>query len=402
MKYLLVLCDGMADFPVPELDGKTSMAVASKPTMDKMSETAIIGTVKTVPDSLKPGSDTANLSALGYDAEKCYTGRSPLEALSLGIDLSDSDIAIRCNLVTLSDDEPFEEKTMIDYSAGEISTAESKQLIESLQENLGNELLHFYNGISYRHCLVLKNSKVGTELTPPHDISKQKIAKYLPQGINGERFVELYKEAQQILSNHLVNQQRIKNGKRPANSIWLWGEGTKPQLQNFHDYRNLNGSMISAVDLLKGIAIGAGMSSIDVEGATGTVRTNFDGKAQAAINEFEKGQDFVFVHLEAPDECGHQGDVHGKVKAIELIDSKILKPIVQHMTQNGESLRVLVMPDHYTPLTTLTHDRTPVPFLMWQNDKKLGDGGVFTENGAAFSTTKIDYAPDLMKMFVEK
>ncbi|MDD4839578.1 MAG: cofactor-independent phosphoglycerate mutase [Clostridia bacterium] len=401
MKYILVLCDGMADFPVPALNGSTPMTIAKKPYMDMMSKTGLIGRVKTVPDSLKPGSDTANLSAIGYDAEKCYTGRSPLEALSLGIDMQDSDIAIRCNTVTLSDDEPFENKVMVDYSAGEITTKESRELMLALQKELGDNMLHFYGGISYRHCLIVANGKLDTILTPPHDISKQVITNYLPQNGYGEKFVELYNKSQKILKNHPVNLKRIAEGKNPANCIWLWGQGTKPLLESFDSLYGKKGAVISAVDLLKGIAIGASMQSIDVEGATGTLDTNFDGKAQAAIEALEGDRDFVFVHLEAPDECGHQGDVDGKIKSIELIDQKIIASIFNHFKANGEPFKMLVMPDHYTPLVTLTHDRTPVPFLLYSSEQALSKGGKFTEAGAEESGVYFDYAPNLTKLFLD-
>lgn len=402
MKNLLILCDGMADFQVPELNGQTPMMKAEKPTMDTLAKKSLIGIVKTVPDSLPPGSDTANLSTLGYDAEKCYTGRSPIEALSLGITLSESDIAMRCNFVTLSDEEPFENKTMVDYSAGELSTEESKVLIEEINAKFGDEKFSFYPGTSYRNCLVIKNEKCGTDLTPPHDISKKKIGEFLPKGNFGQKFIDFYKQIFELLKNHPINVDRKKRGKNPANCIWLWGEGTKPNLQDYKSLYHKNGAVISAVDLIKGLAIGANLQSIDVEGVNGTLHTNFEGKAEAAINAFEQGKDFVFVHLEAPDECGHQGDVFGKVKAIELIDKKILKPILSYLESSEEIFKILIMPDHYTPLTTLTHDRTPVPFLMYQNNKQLGKGGIFTEIGAKESKYQIDYAPDLIKMFFEE
>lgn len=401
MKYILVLCDGMADFPIPALNGSTTMTIARKPYMDMMSQSGLIGRVKTVPDSLSPGSDTANLSALGYDAEKCYTGRSPLEALSLGIDMADDDIAIRCNTVTLSDEEQFEQKTMVDYSAGEISTAESRELIAAVQDAFGNELLQFYAGVSYRHCLIVHNGKTDTQFTPPHDISKQKITDYLPKGGYGEMFVELYKKSYELLMAHPINQKRIADGKRPANCIWLWGQGKKTALQPFESLYGKKGAVISAVDLLKGIAIGAKMKSIDVEGATGTLYTNFAGKAQAAIDALEDDRDFAFIHLEAPDECGHQGDIAGKIKSLELIDQKIIKPIVDNFTQKNQPFKMLVMPDHYTPIVTMTHDRTPVPFLLYSSVESLGKGGLFTEAGAEATGVYFDYAPNLTKVFLD-
>jgi 2,3-bisphosphoglycerate-independent phosphoglycerate mutase len=401
MKYIQVLCDGMADFPIAKLNGLTPIAVAKKPYMDMLSKTALIGRVKTVPDDLEPGSDTANLSALGYDAKRCYTGRSPLEALSLGIDMQPTDIAIRCNLVTLSDDEPFEQKIMLDYSSGEISTAEARVLISEIQNKLGTDALHFYGGVSYRHCLIVNNGNLDTVLTAPHDISNQKIQNYLPKNGYGEQFIELYKKSQEILAKHPVNLKRIEDGKRPANCIWLWGQGTKPKIEPFEKLFGKKGAAISAVDLIKGIAIGAEMTPINVEGATGTLYTNFTGKAQAAISALDDGFDFVFIHLEAPDECGHQGNIDGKIKAIELIDQKIIKPIYDYFTAKNEPFKMLVMPDHYTPISTLKHDRTPVPFLLFSSEKALGSGGVFSEVGAEAADVYFDRASDLTNLFLD-
>lgn len=381
MKYVLVLCDGMADFKVDKLGGKTPLEAAYTPNIDALAKTSLQGRVDTVPQGMKPGSDVANLSALGYDAKACYTGRSPLEALSLGIDMKDGDVALRCNLVTLSDEEPYEAKTMVDYSAGEISSAEAAELIKAVQEKLGNDLLKFYSGVSYRHCLILKNGKTDSALTPPHDISGRPIKDYLPKGDNSELYLSLMKESQQILINHPVNLKRKAAGKNTANSIWLWGQGTRPKLENFENRYGLKGAMISAVDLLKGIAIGSGMESIDVEGATGTIDTNFDGKAQAAIKALNSGNDFCFVHLEAPDECGHQGDTEGKKRSIELIDEKIIGALLKAF--KGSDFAMLVMPDHFTPLKTRTHDGTPVPFMMYSSKEKLGEHDLFNEDSAS-------------------
>lgn len=378
MKYVLVLCDGMADFKIDKLGGKTPLEAAYKPNIDIMAKTALIGRVDTVPKGMKPGSDVANLSALGYDAKACYTGRSPLEALSLGIDMQKGDVALRCNVVTLSDDEPYEAKIMIDYSSGEISTAEAAELIKAVEEKLGNDLLKFYAGVSYRHCLICKNGLTNSELTPPHDITNKPIKDYLPKGDNAKLYLDLMKKSEDILKNHPVNLKRIAEGKNPATSIWLWGQGTRPKLENFKQRYGIDGAMISAVDLLKGIAIGGGMKSIDVEGATGTIDTNFDGKAAAAIKTLAEESDFCFIHLEAPDECGHQGDVDGKKRSIELIDEKIIGTILKAF--KGSDLAMLVMPDHFTPISTRTHDGTPVPFLMYSSKEKLGNHETFNED----------------------
>ncbi len=376
MKYILVLCDGMADFKIDALGGKTPLEAAKKPNIDFMAKTAMQGFVKTVPDGMKPGSDVANLSALGYDAKACYTGRSPLEALSLGIDLQPTDVALRCNLVTLSDDEPYEAKTMIDYSSGEITTAESELLMKSVAQSLNDNTFEFYPGVSYRHCLVCHNGRTDSDLTPPHDITGKKIADYLPKGYNADVYLSLMKKSAEILKSHPVNLERKRQGKRTADSIWLWGQGTKPRLQNFTERYGIKGAMISAVDLLKGIAVGSGMQSIDVEGATGTIDTNFDGKAKAALDAL-KDNDFCFIHLEAPDECGHQKDAKGKTRSIELIDEKIIGAIIKGL--NGSPFKMLVMPDHFTPIATGTHDATPVPFLMYSSTKELGKGETFNE-----------------------
>ena len=376
MKYILVLCDGMADFKIDALGGKTPLEAAKKPNIDFMAKTAMQGFVKTVPDGMKPGSDVANLSALGYDAKACYTGRSPLEALSLGIDLQPTDVALRCNLVTLSDDEPYEAKTMIDYSSGEITTAESELLMKSVAQSLNDNTFEFYPGVSYRHCLVCHNGRTDSDLTPPHDITGKKIADYLPKGYNADVYLSLMKKSAEILKSHPVNLERKRQGKRTADSIWLWGQGTKPRLQSFYERYGIKGAMISAVDLLKGIAVGSGMQSIDVEGATGTIDTNFDGKAKAALDAL-KDNDFCFIHLEAPDECGHQKDAKGKTRSIELIDEKIIGAIIKGL--NGSPFKMLVMPDHFTPIATGTHDATPVPFLMYSSTKELGKGETFNE-----------------------
>ena len=387
MKYALILGDGMADYPVPALNGKTPLEVARKPYMDMLAATGKIGLVKTVPDGFKPGSDVANLGAMGYDAAKCYTGRSPLEALSIGIDMKDDDIAVRTNLVTLGDEEPFENKTMLDYSSGEITTEESRELIRFLQENVGSDEFSFHAGVSYRHCLIIAHGSADMKLTPPHDISGKRIGEYLPAGAYADKLTALTKQSYELLKDHPINKKRVLSGKNPANSVWFWGQGTKPALDDFRSRYGLKGGMVSAVDLLKGIAIGAGMKSVDVEGATGTLSTNFAGKAQAAIDMLSSGTDFVFVHLEAPDECGHQGDLAGKIKAIELIDEKILGPIYERLKSSGEDFALLVMPDHFTPVSILTHSREPVPFLMYSSKAALGNGKAAynertaTENG---------------------
>lgn len=399
MKYALILGDGMADYPIPALGGKTPLAVADKPYMNLLAETGEIGLVKTVPDGYKPGSDVANLGALGYDATKCYTGRSPLEALSIGIDMKSDDVAVRTNLVTLGDEADFADKTMVDYSAGEITTDEARELIEFLQEKLGDDKYSFHAGVSYRHCLIIAHGSVNMQLTPPHDISGKKIGAYLPAGDGSGELAELIRRSNELLSSHPVNLVRKAAGKNPANSIWFWGQGTRPALENFRERYGLSGGMVSAVDLLKGIAIGAGMKSVDVEGATGTLSTNFEGKAKAATELLDNGCDFVFVHLEAPDECGHQGDLEGKIKAIELVDKKILGPVYEHLKASGEDFAIMVMPDHFTPVSILTHSREPVPYLMYSSKRALSAGGDYNEKAAAESGIYYDKPWELTNKF---
>lgn len=400
MKYALILGDGMGDYPVPALGGRTPLEVADKPCMNELAVTGRVGLVKTVPDGFKPGSDVANLGALGYDAAKCYTGRSPLEALSIGIDMKPDDVAVRTNLVTLGDEEDFAEKTMKDYSAGEITTPEAKELMEFLQRELGSAKFTFYPGVSYRHCLIIAHGSTDMQLTPPHDISGKRIGEYLPKGDLAAELTDLIVRANKLLSEHPVNRKRVLSSQNPANSIWFWGQGTRPALQNFEERYGIRGGMVSAVDLLKGIAKGAGMKSVDVEGATGTLSTNFEGKAKAACDLLDNGCDFVFVHLEAPDECGHQGDVKGKIQAIECVDKRVLRPIVEHLRASGEHFAVLVMPDHFTPVSILTHSREPVPFLLYSSSRALGDGRPYNESSAAASGIYYEEPMALMRTFL--
>lgn len=399
MKYAIILGDGMGDYPIPALGGRTPLETAVTPCMDMLAKTGKVGLVKTVPDGYKPGSDVANLGALGYDATKCYTGRSPLEALSIGIDMKDDDVALRTNLVTLGDEEVFGDKVMKDYSAGEITTAEADELISFLQEKLGNERFSFHAGVSYRHCLIIAHGTTSMTLTPPHDISGKRIGEYLPKGDFAEELTALIIRANELLSEHPVNKKRVLSGKNPANSIWFWGQGTRPALEKFSERYGISGGMVSAVDLLKGIAIGAGMKSVDVEGATGTLSTNFEGKAKAACDLLDGGCDFVFVHLEAPDECGHQGDLEGKIKAIEAVDRRILRPVYEHLAASGEDFAIMVMPDHYTPISLLTHTREPVPFLMYSSARILGDGRAYNEKSAAESGVYYDKPWELTREF---
>lgn len=403
MKYLVMLCDGMADEPNEALGNSTPMEKANKPCMDSLAAKAEVGIVKTVAEGLKPGSDVANLSVLGYEPAVYYSGRSPLEAASIGIDLKDTDVTLRCNLVTLSDEEDYEKKTILDYCADDISSEEAKILIEYIQEKLGNDKFRFYPGVSYRHCLVWSNGNPHPGvLTPPHDITGKVITDYIPKGEAVDELYDLMKKSYDLLKDHPVNKARIARGKRPANSIWLWGEGTKPLLDNFSEKFGKKGSMISAVDLLKGIAICAGMNSVDVEGATGYLDTNFDGKCKAAIEEFKKGADLVYIHVEAPDECGHRGEIENKVKAIEMIDEHILAPVVEFL-RDYDDFAVLVCPDHPTPLSIRTHTSTPVPYLIYDSKNEINSGvKVFCEKEARETGNYIEKGFTMMNYFLTK
>ena len=363
MKYVVVLGDGMADWKLPALNNKTCLEAAKTPTLDRLAPHSEVGLCKTVPDGMKPGSDVANMSVMGFNPKNYYTGRSPLEAVSMGINLSDTDITLRCNLVTLSDETNYEDKTMVDYSAGEIST------------------YTFYAGVSYRHCLVVKNGETGHDLTPPHDISDKPVKGHLPKGKYGDIYLDFMKKSYELLKDHPINKKRIAEGKNPANSIWLWGEGTKPMMENFERLRSLKGGVISAVDLVKGIGLLAGMEIINVEGSTGDYHTNFEGKANAAADALLGGLDYVYIHMEAPDECGHHGDPEHKIYSIEQIDNKVLPTLLKRLEK--EKFAILVCPDHPTPCACKTHVSEPVPYLIYTNVKDLGNGAArYTEDEA--------------------
>ncbi len=369
MKYVIILGDGMADEPIEALGGKTPLEYANTPTLDKYSKMSEVGMVHTIPEGMSPGSDTANLSVLGYNPRKYYTGRSPLEALSIGVDMKETDVAMRCNIVTVSyDDKPYEEKTIIDHSSSEISTEDAAVLIEAVRKELETDIYKYYVGTSYRHLTIWDKGEV-TPLTPPHDILGRVIGEYLPKD---EALKEMMKKSYDILANHPINVDRMARGLNPANSIWFWGAGTKPILSSFEEKNNKKGAMISAVDLLKGIAVGASMKVIEVEGADGTLHTNYEGKADAAVNALlNEGYDFAYVHVEAPDEMGHQGSVERKVKAIEYLDERVIKRVIEALEASGEAFRILVLPDHPTPIRVRTHTNSPVPYMLYDStDKK--------------------------------
>ena len=400
MKYVVVLYDGMADYPVPALDGKTPMMCARKPLFDSLAKKGEVGLVKTVDDTLKPGSDVANMSVMGFDPLKYYTGRSPLEAVSIGVKLRDDDVTLRCNVVTLSDEENYEDKTMVDYSAGDISTAEAAELIKTVQEVFGNEKYTYYSGVSYRHCLTVREGTTDLgDMTPPHDISDRVVGPYLSRSENAAELIAMMKKSYDVLKDHPVNLKRIAEGKRPANSIWLWGEGNKPILPSFESLYGLKGSVISAVDLLKGIGISAGMSTPDVEGATGYIDTNFEGKAKCALEELESGKDFVYIHIEAPDECGHRNEPENKVRAIELIDEKVLSILLEGL-EKYDDYKIMILPDHPTPIVTKTHARDAVPYMIYHKNAPVEGVETINEETAKATGNFIEKGSELMGRFV--
>lgn len=382
MKYVIVLGDGMADLPIAELENKTPLEYAKTPVMDALVKKGELGMVHTIPEGMKPGSDTANLSVLGYNPKKYYSGRSPLEALSIGVPMKNTDVALRCNIVTLSEEETeYEKRHMIDHSSDEISTEDAAILMEAVVKGLAEEMsvrgsleaidgddkdFAFYVGTSYRHCLIWNKGEV-VELAQPHDILTQCIQNYLPAE---QDLLAMQKKSYDILVNHPLNIERKAKGLRPANSCWFWGAGTKPALSSFEEKTGKKGAMISAVDLLKGIAVGASMNVVEVEGANGGLHTNYEGKAQAAIDVLTKeNYDFVYVHLEGPDEMGHQGSKERKVQAIEWLDERIVKPIVDGLNAAGEDFRMLILPDHPTPICIRTHSSDPVPYVLYDSTK---------------------------------
>lgn len=383
MKYVIVLGDGMADEPIEILEGKTPLAYAKTPEMDRLSGLSEIGMVHTIPNGMKPGSDTANLSVLGYDPQKYYSGRSPLEALSIGVPMEDTDIAIRCNIVTLSEDDvPFEKRTIIDHSSDEISTEDCAVLLDAVRKELENDIYRFYVGTSYRHCLIWKNGQV-VELTPPHDVLAQVIEPHLPKD---KALYNLMKKSYDILVNHPINIERKAKGLNPANCCWFWGAGTKPMLSSFEEKTGKRGMMVSAVDLLKGIAVGAGMGVAKVEGANGGLHTNYEGKTQAALQALlNEGYDFAYIHLEAPDEMGHQGSVERKVQAIEYLDERVVKPLTDALDKSGVEYRLLILPDHPTPIRVRTHTSDSVPYLLYDSSKPLEHDWKYNEAEAAQS-----------------
>ncbi len=401
MKYVVVLTDGAADTPNSELGGKTPLEAANKPNIDSLARHGEVGMVRTVPDNLPPGSDVANLAVFGYDPQRYYTGRSPLEAVSMNVPLELTDTTFRTNVVTLSDEANYEDKTMVDYSSDEISTEEARELIRFVNENLGTDEYEFFGGFSYRHLMVWHNRKNEFSLTPPHDISDKVIGPYLPKD---ETLLSLMKKSYDLLKDHPINKARIEKGLNPANSIWIWGNGTKPNLTTYAERFGINGTVVSAVDLIKGIGICAGLNVPNIEGATGNVHTNFDGKAEAAINALKGDSDFVYIHLEAPDEAGHRHEVDNKVKSIELIDEKIVAPVLNYLKSSGEDYSILVMPDHPTPLATRTHSSDPIPYILYSSKNAVEDSGVksYTEANARETGRFVEHGYTLINKLFEK
>ncbi len=401
MKYVIVLCDGMADYKLPQLNDKTPMTVADKPVMNRLAKDGKVGLVKTVADGLKPGSDVANLSVMGYDPMIYYAGRSPLEAASIGIELKPTDVALRCNLVTVSNEENYEDKTLIDYCAGDIHTHEADVLVKYLQENLGDDEFALFTGVSYRHCLVWSN---GTDelggLTPPHDITGRKVKDYVPKHPDAQKLYELMKKSYELLKDHPVNKARIEKGLNPANSAWFWGEGRAKPLTPFKEKFGISGAVISAVDLIKGIGKLAKMDVIEVEGATGYLDTNFEGKRNATI-EALKTHDFVYLHMEAPDECGHRNELDNKIKSLEIIDKVVLGPLVEALDEYDD-YKILICPDHATPITLRTHVSDPVPFLIYhKKGSGASDVSVFDEETASTTNIFIEHGPSLIEEFLK-
>lgn len=399
MKYIVVLGDGMADRPIDELNGKTPLEAANTPVMDDMAGKGIVGLAHTIPEGMSPGSDTANLAVLGYNPRIYYTGRSPLEALSIGVDMKETDVALRCNIVTVSDDNlPYEEKTIIDHSSSEISTEDAAVLLEAVRKELESDIYKFYVGTSYRHLTIWDKGSV-VPLTPPHDILGRVIGEYLPKE---EALYEMMKKSYEILNNHPLNVARAEKGLNKANSLWFWGAGTKPCLTSFFEKTGKKGVMISAVDLLKGIAVGAEMKVIEVEGADGTLHTNYEGKAQAAVDALLKDDyDFAYIHVEAPDEMGHQGSLERKLKAIEFLDERVIKVVKEQMDASGVEYRMLVTPDHPTPIAIRTHSSDPIPFLLYDSTKQRRRIGFYNEKEAMMSGVVVEDGYEMINKLLE-
>lgn len=403
MIYLVIVGDGMADYPLDKLDGKTVLQYADTPNFDQLARQGELGLVQTIPDSLPPGSDTANLSLFGYDPLSYYTGRSPFEAASQGIELGPGDVSFRCNLVTLSGDQPFAQKTMIDYCAGDIATSEADELIRLINRELGAEAIRFYTGFQYRHLMVWSGAPLDWKLTPPHDISNKVIGNFLPEGQEAPKVLHMMEQSYAILSGHPANRKRAERGFNPANAIWIWGDGRKPLIPTYMEKYGLQGSVISAVDLIKGIGLLAGLKRVVVEGTTGYIDTNLAGEVEAVLKAFDEGDDFVFLHIEAPDECSHRFEMENKIKAIELIDRDVVKVLKEELESRNIDFSILLVTDHATPLALGTHTREPVPYAIYRStEQKSYPGRTFDEPGAAKSGMHIEEGFRLMDRFLQR
>ncbi len=410
MKYLIVVPDGSADNPVESLGGKTPLEAADLPCINGLAAKGEIGSVRTVPEGISPGSDSANLSVMGYDPRKYLTGRSPLEAASIGLKMSDTDISFRANLITIDPDgaDRYEDFIVRDHAAGDITTEEAAELVEVLNERFAEDGLYIHLGTGYRQCMIVDkkhpNGHTDYKCVPPHDILDRRAGDYLPEGKGAEHFVDMMKESYDILKDHPVNKDRIARGLNPANSLWIWGQGTRPALPDFNEKYGVNGAVISAVDLIKGIAMFAGLEVLKVDGINGTKHTNFSGKAQAAIEAYEKGKNFIYMHIEGTDECSHQGDLAGKIKCAEDIDSKVVRPIYEYLEKSGEDFRILVVPDHRTPLSIRTHSSDPVPFMIYDSRHETDADYTkqFNERSALASGNHIEEGYTLADHFFEK
>lgn len=404
MKYLVLIPDGMADEKVKELGDLTPMQKAKKPYMDMLAKKAYVGTVSNVPEGMVPESDTANMAIMSFDPKVYSKGRSPLEALSMGLSMDSDDTAIRCNIITLSEEQDcYEDRILLDNTADEISTEEADELVKAVNEKFANEKRRLYTGMSYKHCFMWKTDMDRYNFARPHDIINQRIGEFLPkESDGGAEFLEVMKASYDVLNNHPVNIARRERGLKPGNALWFWSPGKKPALPSFKKKWGINASVISATDLIKGIAICAEMNSIDVEGVTANVHTNYTGKANAAIDAFKNGSDYVYIHVEAPDECGHRAEIDNKVLSIELIDQKILKPVYEYLNNSGEAFKIMILPDHPTPLRIRTHTITPVPFFIYSSETERKGVDGFDEFSAANTGVYVKDGYKLMDTLVKQ
>ena len=406
MKYRIVVPDGAADDQIGSLGGKTPLEMANIPMFDELASKGEIGTCRTVPEGISPGSDSANLSVMGYDPRVYLTGRSPLEAGALGIDMKEVDESFRVNFITVEETASgcYEDFIIKDHASGDITTEEAAVLLDVIKDAFSKENIRFYLGTQYRHCMIISNQKTECDFVPPHDVLERPTGPYLPKGKDSEAFVEMTKKSYELLKDHPVNKDRIARGLNPANSIWIWGQGTKPELPPINEKYGIDGCVISAVDLIKGIGFFAGIESLKVEGATGNIHTNFEGKAQAAIEAYNGGKTFVYLHLEGTDECSHQGSLENKIKCAEYIDQRAVKPIIEYLRSTGERFRVLVIPDHRTPISIRTHSSDPVPYLIYdnQNETLVDESKQFNEKSAYASGNHFEDGFELTNYFFSK